>query len=229
MTATAIDYIRYPTLTELFTELDRQCLKADGCEALTIPHNTNMSDGASFDVLREDSDLRRMRARYERLIEVLQEKGNSECLAPLGATDESDCNLEIQLTRHSRPAKPADYTPEEWERMRAGYVRELLLRGLEAAAVERDTPDPSVESAFKLGMVGATDTHAATPGFVEEVLWQGSVFGIGSVERNMTRQRRLRYRVLAKFLSPISELFRWTWRQDWGNRHRKWVCQAQID
>ena len=187
VTATAIDYIRYPTLKDLFTELDRQCQKTDGCEALTIPHNTNMSDGASFDVLSEDADLRRMRAHYERLIEVHQEKGNSECLAPLGATDESDCNLEIQLTRHSRPAKPADYTPEEWEHMRAGYVRGLLLRGLEAAAMERDSQDSSSESALKLGMVGATDTHAATPGFVDEALWQGSVFGIGSLERNMTR------------------------------------------
>lgn len=183
VTAEAIDYIRHPTLTDLFRELDRQCRAEDGCEALTIPHNTNMSDGASFDVLAEDAGLRRSRARYERLIEIHQEKGNSECLSPLGVRDESDCSLEIQLTRHSKPAKPADYTQEEWERMRAGYVRGLLLRGLEASA----RFPAEGEAALKLGIVGATDTHGATPGFVEEALWQGSVFGIGNFDRNMTR------------------------------------------
>lgn len=184
VTPEAIDYIRYPTLEALFTELDRQCDRGQGCEVLTIPHNTNMSDGASFDVLTENDELRRARARYERLIEIHQEKGNSECLSPLGATDETDCNFEISLTRHSRPAKPADYSEAEWERMRAGYVRGLLLRGLEAAAT---SPVEDNEQPLKLGIVGATDTHAATPGYVEESLWQGSVFGIGNLDRSMTR------------------------------------------
>ncbi len=183
VTTEAIDYIRHPKLTDLFRELNLQCRHDKGCAALTIPHNTNMSDGASFDVLTEDADTRNMRARYERLIEIHQEKGNSECLAPLGVQDESDCNLEIQLTRQSRPAKPSDYSQAEWERMRAGYVRGLLLRGLEASA----TSLPPNAMPLKLGIVGATDTHSATPGYVEEALWQGSVFGFGNFERNMTR------------------------------------------
>lgn len=183
VTATAIDYIRHPGLNDLFSELDRQCRREAGCEALTIPHNTNMSDGASFDVLTEDASLRRMRARYERLIEIHQQKGNSECLAPLGVTDESDCSLEISLTRHSRPAPPFTYTADEWARMRAGYVRGLLLHGLEATA----EPTSSGAGALKLGIVGATDTHAATPGFVEEALWLGPGFGSLTLENNMTR------------------------------------------
>ena len=67
------------------------------CEVLTIPHNTNYSWGLTFSRQDEDGsaytseDLER-RARIERLFEVTQMKGNSECQIGVGASDE-DCNV----------------------------------------------------------------------------------------------------------------------------------------
>ncbi|MCP5180190.1 MAG: DUF3604 domain-containing protein [Pseudomonadales bacterium] len=179
----AIDYIRYPKLGDLYGQLDRQCDPASGCAVMTIPHNTNMGDGESFDVETESDALLRGRARYERLVEIFQEKGNSECLSPLGVNDEADCTLEVRLSKHSQTAKPADFTAGEWEHMRATYVRGLLLRGLAAWARSGEAR----RNPLQLGIVGATDNHAATPGFVQEADWQGSVFAIGSFDRAMTR------------------------------------------
>lgn len=151
----AFDYIRYPSLAELFTLLDQQCQPAAGCDVITIPHNTNMGDGTTFDVEQESDRQLALRTRFERLVEIHQEKGASECLAPLGVTDESDCNFEIRLTKLSQPATPADYNSEEWETMRATYVRGLLLRGL--AGYKRSG---SVrQNPLQLGIIGSTDGH----------------------------------------------------------------------
>jgi hypothetical protein len=38
-----------------------------------------------------------------------------------------------------------------------------------------------------MGVIGSTDGHAGTPGFVEESQWMGSVFGLGNLDRTMTR------------------------------------------
>ena len=178
----AFDYIRYPTLQQLFSLLEQHCQPEDGCDVITIPHNMNMGDGATFNVEQEtDRELER-RARFERLIEIHQEKGNSECLSPLGITDESDCNFETRLTKLSRPATREDYTSAEWEHMRATYVRSLLLRGL-AAHRQSGSLNP-----LQLGIIGSTDGHAATPGFVNESRWHGPVFGLGSLDMAMARR-----------------------------------------
>ena len=182
VTAEAIDYLRFPEPRLLWQELDRQCRAEDGCRAIAIPHNTNMGDGRSFDVETEAPDVLDTRARYERLIEIFQEKGNSECLPAFGQTDE-DCSFEVRLTKSSRPAGPDGYTREEWERMRGSYVRRLLLRGLYGYA---ESGERGVNP-LQLGIIGSTDNHAATGGFVEEDQWPGSVFGAGDFDRTMTR------------------------------------------
>ena len=183
VTSEPIDYLRYPSPDKLWQELDQRCLRAEGCDVLVIPHNTNMGDGKSFDVETESADLRSRRARYEKLIEIHQEKGNSECLPAYGQADE-DCGFETILTRHSQPTAATDFTAEEWQRMRGTYVRRLLLRGLRAYDQSGgETPNP-----LQLGIIGSTDNHAGTGGFVEEDQWLGSVFGIGDFERTMARR-----------------------------------------
>lgn len=179
----AIDYVRYPDLDEFWRQLDLRCRPEDGCDAITIPHNTNMGDGFGFDVEIENEQTLELRARFERLIEIHQEKGNSECLSPFAAEDENDCSFEHYLTRFSRPTQAADFNNEEWERMRRTYVRSLLLRGLEAY---EDSEDHH-RNPLQLGIIGSTDNHTATPGHVEEDAWHGSVFGIGDFERAMSR------------------------------------------
>lgn len=182
VTEEAIDYLRYPQPQLLWQGLDRQCRAEDGCRAIAIPHNTNMGDGRSFDVETEAPDLRSARARYERLIEIYQEKGSSECLPAFGRTDE-DCSFEVRLTKRSRAAQPEDFDRDEWARMRGSYVRRLLLRGLYAYETSADAR----LNPLQLGIIGSTDNHAATGGFVEEGQWPGSVFGAGSFERTMSR------------------------------------------
>lgn len=181
-TPDAIDYMRYPSPEKLWAELDRQCLPEEGCDVIAIPHNSNMGDGKSFDVETESPDQLALRAKYETLVEIHQEKGSSECLPAFGQTDE-DCNFEISLTKSSRPATPASYDKAEWERMRGGYVRRLLLRGLygyQQSGKRQVNP-------LQLGIIGSTDNHAATGGFVDEETWPGTVFGSGDFDRSMTR------------------------------------------
>ncbi len=183
VTREAIDYIRYPGLDDLFEQLDIQCQPREGCEVLSIPHNTNMGDGTSFDIETESEHQLRMRRRYERLVEIFQEKGSSECLPAFGDTDEEDCGFETRLSRHSRPAKPEDYRAEEWEKMRRTYVRGLLLRGLAATG----SPGHRKDNPLQMGIIGSTDNHTATPGYTSENDWTGPVFGIGDLDRAMSR------------------------------------------
>lgn len=179
VTPDPVDYLRHPTPLELWQGLEKQCLPENGCEALAIPHNTNMGDGKSFDVETESDDVRLLRARYEKLIEIHQEKGSSECLYAYGAPDE-DCNFEHFLTLGSRAKDPADFTQAQWQKMRSTYARALLTRGL--GVYEETGLNP-----LQLGIIGSTDNHAGTGGFTDEDQWQGSVFGLGDIDRTMTR------------------------------------------
>ena len=115
-------------------------------------------------------------------MEIHQDKGNSECLAPYGSTDDSDCNFELYLTDHSRP-QPADaFSEEAWNASRSTYVRSLLLRGL--AAYDKN---PEIGNPLQLGIIGSTDTHTATPGRVTEAGWQGEAFSQGNINYMMQR------------------------------------------
>lgn len=181
VTPDAIDYMRYPNPLSLWQELDKQCKAEAGCQAIAIPHNTNMGDGKSFDIETETNEVRALRARFERLVEIHQEKGSSECLYAFGQPDE-DCNFQQYLTRSSTPTEPKDYSQQEWEKMRSGYVRALLTRGLGVYSESGINP-------LQLGIISSTDNHAATGGFVEEDKWLGSVFGIGDLDKTMVRQR----------------------------------------
>lgn len=194
VTEEAIDYIRYSNVDLLWDELEKQCRLENGCDAITIPHNTNMGDGQTFDV--ETSSMRslELRTKYERLIEMHQEKGNSECLAPYGEHEgygDPDCGFENYLTQNSRPMEISDYSQEDWETMRRTYARQLLLRGLEAYGEghthdhESDEHNHQHINPLQLGLIGSTDTHTTLPGFVDEETWQGTVFAFGDFDRAM--------------------------------------------
>jgi len=180
VTPGAIDYMHFPNPLALWQELDKQCKAETGCDAIAIPHNTNMGDGRSFDVETETNEVRALRGKFERLVEIHQEKGSSECLYAFGQPDE-DCNFQQYLTRSSVPAEAKDYSEKEWEKMRSSYVRALLTRGLGVYSESGINP-------LQLGIISSTDNHAATGGFVEEDQWLGSVFGIGDLDRTMVRK-----------------------------------------
>ena len=147
VTPHAISSIDVRNQKEFFDQLDDAC--AGNCEVLTIPHNTNYSWGLTFSRTDEDgtaysSDDLEKRARIERLFEITQMKGNSECQLSVGASDE-DCNYGNLFP----PCEGAD----DMRCVRPNsFLRNVLLDGL--ALGEEGGLNP-----YKLGVIGSTDTH----------------------------------------------------------------------
>lgn len=177
-----IDYLRYPELETMWRALERDCRPEQGCEVLAIPHNPNYEGGGGFAV--EDSSLqaRQLRARYERLVEMFQSKGGSECL-PLAWRDENpDCRFEIIIPRPvGERLAQADESAEAaiWEALRSGYARNILGEGLRAFS--RDGKDGL--NPLQLGLIASTDNHAATAGDVAEQRWHGDAWASGAGAR----------------------------------------------
>lgn len=168
------NYIDTPTAEGLFLALESECLdRGDGCEAIAIPHNSNVSNGLLFQTTREDgSPLRaedaRRRARLETLVEVTQHKGSSECR--YSEQDEA-CGYE---------KLPFAKLGEEASSMLRGtpvpplsYAREALAEGLVLQRALGVNP-------FAFGLIGSTDSHLATPGLVSERDFIGHAAGVVS-------------------------------------------------
>jgi hypothetical protein len=137
---------------DFFSQLDAAC--EEPCDVLTIPHNTNFSWGLTFSRTDEDGsaytseDLER-RARIERLFEVTQQKGNSECQISVGAADE-DCNV-------GNIFPPCEEEDERGCARESSFLRNVLLDGLALGKETGSNP-------YKLGVIGSTDTHTSDPG-----------------------------------------------------------------
>ena len=129
----AINYFDEPSVEELWSALDQTCRAEDGCEVLAIPHNPNMGEGGTFDVGSESEGVSRLRAEYERLLEIHQHKGSSECLYGWGEETPDDCDYEIYLPNPLRTRIAEEgaqtITEADWQRARRGYARTLLGEG----------------------------------------------------------------------------------------------------
>ena len=150
-------FIDEPSAEGLFRSLDRHCDGRPGCDALVIPHNSNLSAGLMFRD-PDDAAAAAMRHRYERLAEIMQHKGSSECyFDPLGSADELCAfeQLPVRSFTDSGPAQPGD-----------GFLRDVLKRGL--VLQERMSANP-----YQFGLVGSSDTHLGAPGAVEEDTFLG--------------------------------------------------------
>ena len=161
-----IAWIDTPDIDDLFEALREQCLDAGiGCDVLTLPHNSNLSNGNMFAITGKDLPLEVQRARatprrdIERLAEITQIKGDSECrngfASVIGGTDEF-CDYE-----EWRGPEVEDCGLDMGCVSRKDYIRYALLEGFREKARIGVNP-------FKLGIVGATDAHNANPGDVEE-------------------------------------------------------------
>ena len=142
-----------PNPEDLWDWLDG--LRAEGIEALAIPHNSNITEGRKFARQQHsgepfDAAYAELRMRNEPLVEVTQVKGTSETHPMLSPTDEwADFELEIRSPRDS----PLD-------KVRGSYVRDAYLTGLEFEEEEGFNP-------YKFGMVGASDSHNAAASYTE--------------------------------------------------------------
>ena len=156
---------------DLLRWLDVNC--RGECQALSIPHNPNFSWGLMFgDTNSDATPITRenllLRARYERLVEIFQIKGSSECARGLASTDE-ECNFEAmfpactpeQLKTNAVIGQHAPHcvAPND-------LVREVLKRGLAEQSKWGFNP-------YKLGIVGGTDNHNGMPGDTTESTYKG--------------------------------------------------------
>lgn len=170
-----------PHPSGLWTRLRAECNDAgNGCEALAIPHNSNVSNGRMFRVeyvgANGEEDERKqasLRAQMEPIVEIFQHKGDSECINGLpsnpGAPDEF-CDFEKARMPPAEDCGPdgkgngglAALGCTSWR----DFVRGALLTGL--LEEERIGVNP-----YKLGIIASTDTHNGTPGAVEESSFRG--------------------------------------------------------
>jgi hypothetical protein len=123
-----------------------------GGSALAIAHNGNLSNGLMFPVDKQytgrrlDKQYVTKRARWERLYEVTQIKGDGEA-HPLLSPDDAFADYEtwdagnLDLSEAKTP-----------EMLAAEYAREALKNGL--ALEEKFGTNP-----YKFGMIGSTDSH----------------------------------------------------------------------
>lgn len=199
-----ISYIDAPREWRLWELLDQQCISADNdCDALAIPHNSNISNGRMYSVdyagassKAEQAARAELRMRVEPVIEIMQHKGDSECrnglAGVLGGEDEL-CDFEKfeDLAFTAITGEPtvdecydgpfADYIPHKGPNClsRNGYVRYALIEGMKEQ--ERIGVNP-----FKFGISASTDTHNATGGAVAEKTFEGHLgWGDGTAERRL--------------------------------------------
>jgi hypothetical protein len=153
----------YPTPESLWDALDAQCRQAlPGCDAVVIPHNSNLSGGLMFaPTTSEGAPLSarqaRRRADNERLVEVMQHKGGSECARGAGTEDElcafENLSYDSFMGRFNPRARRAPAA--------SNFTRTAQGLGLAQQAALGANP-------FKFGLVGGTDTHLGAPGLVRE-------------------------------------------------------------
>lgn len=166
----ALNSIDQPTQEKLWVGLDAQCKTEDGCEVLAIPHNSNIGMGGSFQTNGHSAATHALRAKFEKLVEIHQHKGSSECYAQSNYSDEA-CDFEFMIPiplRNQLAREPRALTDAEHQEIASGYVRDALARGLSMREATGVNP-------FRYGFVGATDSHSARPGDVEENEWVGSL------------------------------------------------------
>lgn len=175
-----VSYFEEPTPENLWKGLESTCREGmRGCDALSIPHNTNESNGKKFFVscpgagsIEEEREAAALRARMEPLVEIFQNKGDSECMNGFsGVPGEPDelCDFEKLFDPPFEDCGEGTGLGGVMEigcTSRLDYVRNVLLAGLEEE--ERLGTNP-----YKLGIVGGTDTHNATPGAVAEDRFAG--------------------------------------------------------
>ena len=172
----AMSWVDTPSAYDLWVGLERQCVKGKkGCDVLTIPHNSNISgDGLMFASgklrnekeggLRVTKEEARRRQRYEPLVEIMQHKGDSECLLGGDTVDEAcafeklDYDSFAGVSRLAQLGITSNVTPKP---KRSAMVREALKKGL----VQEETIGVN---SLKYGIIASTDTHLAAPGLAME-------------------------------------------------------------
>jgi len=132
-----------------------------GGQALAIPHNTNLSNGAFFALTDSqgeaiDAEYAATRARWEPIVEVTQTKGDSET-HPFLSPDDAFADYDRWDWGSANGPK------EDWM-LKHEYARSALAPGLDLEARTGANP-------YKFGMIGSTDAHTSLPVAEEDNFW----------------------------------------------------------
>lgn len=158
-------YVDYPAPEYLWQALAEECRDEDGCNVLTIPHNSNLSAGLMFQTTDDRGQpytaaFAAARQANEPLAEIYQHKGQSECLNTMGAGAQDElCGFEVMPYNNltgNRFGGLNTGPPKEQD-----FLREALKEGLRQQTQLGVNP-------FKYGFIASTDTHLGTPGNVRE-------------------------------------------------------------
>ena len=158
----AVGYFDEKYVEDLWAHLRVECIDAGaGCDALTIPHNPNLSAGTFFQPFDKNGDpidlaYAEERAFMEPVFEIYQHKGDSECLPGETISDEL-CGFE-KLPYANFAAITVDRFTDPDPR---DFLRAALGEGMKLHESLGANP-------FKHGFVASTDTHLAAPGHTLE-------------------------------------------------------------
>lgn len=184
----AMSWLETPSQVQLWDYLEKDCV-ADkpGCDAVVIPHNSNISGGLMFETARVanstvpagpvTAEEAARRARWNPLFEVMQHKGSSECDSRLPIWSEDEfCGFEKMGYdrfggKNTGALRFSEYewlssiigleVPETVPPGESNFLRYALKKGL------RQQAELGANS-FKYGLISSTDTHIAAPGLTME-------------------------------------------------------------
>lgn len=160
----------------LWARLDAACGAIAGCDVLAIPHNSNLSSGLMFEALKRDGTpidraFAEQQAKMEPLVEIMQHKGDSECL-PGTITSDERCGFEkLPYNSLGTANLGLEIAPNP-----SDFVRDAMLRGLGFYRTLGANP-------WKFGVIASTDTHLGTPGATDEATYPGHG-GAGAAARD---------------------------------------------
>ena len=179
-------WIETPSAAVLWDHLERDCLEGgQGCDVLTIPHNSNISGGLMFESVKlEQSQLplpvvdaseARRRRRFEPIVEIMQHKGSSECDVVAGWSNDETCGFETLPYDSFGGGRPGLFGGEKKLPDANNFVRWALTEGL------RQQQELGVNG-LKYGIIASTDTHIAAPGLTAETADHPGHGGFGKGE-----------------------------------------------
>jgi hypothetical protein len=211
--AKPVSYLDAPQDYQLWQQLDKSCSQdIDGCEYLSIPHNSNLSNGklltpdySSASDQEGEVSLATLRQKSEPLMEIIQHKGQSECINGIsGIEAEFDPLCEFEQIRKiggTTNILDTDLVTEDCGEgtdnggmintgcvSRNDYLRGALLSGLQEQGRLGVNP-------LKLGVIASTDTHESIPGAVDEQSWPGHVGRESSLPKRLQLKAGLPYRL----------------------------------
>lgn len=199
----AASFFTHPNAHSLLSSFETECrLGIEACDVLSIPHNSNISGGNAFNPralegfsLRSQQSYRELRNAYDRLAEIFQHKGASECLNGvtdiLGDVDEL-CDVEA-IRQFGKPERdirvntilmslsdsdspectddhmdPKDNTYKGFCLSSRDFARGALLEGMTIEGISGTNP-------YEFGFIGSSDTHISIAGATTEPDWEGHI------------------------------------------------------